>query len=96
MNPSTRQVIPVADLGSHDLEIPTVLRARQVAAAYGHDHGLAQGALIDAVAISESERLIAAHTLAAILDAPPGISPEALSAAIAARLSSVCLCRAVR
>jgi hypothetical protein len=94
VNPSTRQVIPVADLGSHDLEIPTVLRARQVAAAYGYDHGLAQGAAIDAVAANE--RLIAAHTLAAILDAPPGISPEALSAAIAARLSSVCLCRAVR
>ena len=94
MNPSARQLIPVADLGSPALDVPTVLRARQAAAAYGHDHGLAQGAAIDAVAANE--RLIAAHTLAAILDAPPGVSPEALSAAIAARLSSVCLCRAVR
>jgi hypothetical protein len=46
--------------------------------------------------VAENERRIAAHTLAAILDAPAGTSPEALSAAIAARLSSVCLCRAVR
>jgi hypothetical protein len=76
VNPSARQPIPVADLGSHDLEIPTVLRARQVAAAYGYDHGLAQGAMIDAVAISESERRIAAHVLAAIHDAPPGLSPD--------------------
>jgi hypothetical protein len=94
MNPSLRQRIPVADLGSPALDVPTVLRARQAAAAYGYDHGLAQAAAIDAVAANE--RLIAAHTLAAILDAPPGVSPEALSAAIAARLSSVCLCRAVR
>lgn len=96
MSPSARQPIPVADLGSIDLEVPTVLRARQAAAAYGHDHGLAQGAAIDAVAASESERRIAAHVLAAILDAPAGLSPEGLSAAIAARLSAVCLCRAVR
>ena len=46
MNPSLRQPIQVADLGSIDLEVPTVLRARQ---AYGYDHGLAQGAAIDAV-----------------------------------------------
>ncbi len=91
MNPSARQPIPVADLGSIDLEVPTVLRARQ---AYGYDHGLAQAAAIDAVA--ENERRIAAHVLAAIHDAPAGVSPEALSAAIAARLSAVCLCRAVR
>ena len=94
MNPSARQPIPIADLGSPDLDVPTVLRARQAAAAYGYDHGLAQGAAIDAVA--ESERQIAAHVLAAIHDAPPGVSPESLSAAIAARLSAVCLCRAVR
>lgn len=72
MNPSARQLIPVADLGSPALDVPTVLRARQAAA-------------IDAVA--ENERRIAAHVLAAILDAPPGLSPEGLSAAIAARLS---------
>lgn len=110
MNPSARQLIPIADLGSPALDVPTVLRARQAAAAYGYDHGLAQGALIDAVA--ESERRIAsldraiasldaigriaAHVLAAIHDAPAGTSPEGLSAAIAARLSAVCLCRAVR
>lgn len=94
MNPSLRQRIQIADLGSHDLEIPTVLRARQAAAAYGYDHGLAQAAAIDAVA--ENERRIAAHVLAAIHDAPAGVSPEGLSAAIAARLSAVCLCRAVR
>jgi hypothetical protein len=93
-NPSIRQQIPFADLGSPDLDVPTVLRARQAAAAYGHGHGLAQVAAIDAVA--ESERQIAAHVLAAILDAPAGVSPEGLSAAIAARLSAVCLCRAVR
>ncbi len=93
MNPSARQLIPVADLGSPDLDVPTVLRASQAAAAYGYDH-LAQAAAIDAVA--ENERRIAAHVLAAILDAPAGTSPEGLSAAIAARLSAVCLCRAVR
>lgn len=95
-NPSARQAISIADLGSPDLDVPTVLRARQAAAAYGHDHGLAQAAAIDAIATSESERRIAAHVLAAIHDAPPGLSPEGLSAAIAARLSAVCLCRAVR
>lgn len=94
MNPSLRQRIPVADIGSLALEVPTVLRARQAAAAYGYDHGLAQGAAIDAVAANE--RLIAAHVLAAILDAPAGLSPEGMSVAIAARLSAVCLCRAVR
>ena len=94
MNPSARQLIPIADLGSPALDVPTVLRARQAAAAYGYDHGLAQAAAIDAVA--ENERRIAAHVLAAILDAPAGTSPEGLSAAIAARLSAVCLCRAVR
>lgn len=94
MNHSARQLIPIADLGSTALDVPTVLRARQAAAAYGYDHGLAQGAAIDAAAANE--RLIAAHVLAAILDAPAGITPEGLSDAIAVRLSSVCLCRAVR
>ena len=46
MNHSARQLIPIADLGSPALDVPTVLRARQ---AYGYDHGLAQGAAIDAV-----------------------------------------------
>ena len=94
MNHSARQLIPIADLGSPALDVPTVLRARQAAAAYGYDHGLAQGAAIDAVAANE--RLIAAHVLAAILDAPAGLSPEGMSVAIAARLSAVCLCWAVR
>jgi len=94
VNHSLRQRIPVADIGSLALEVPTVLRARQAAAAYGYDHGLAQAAAIDAVA--ENERRIAAHVLAAILDAPAGLSPEGMSVAIAARLSAVCLCWAVR
>lgn len=94
INPSARQAISIADLGSPDLDVPTVLRARQAAAAYGYDHGLAQVAAIDAVAANE--RQIAAHVLAAILDAPAGISPEALSAAIAARLSAACPCLEVR
>lgn len=33
MNPSARQLIPIADLGSPALDVPTVLRARQ---AYPH------------------------------------------------------------